>query len=74
MSEGKSGVTPTKFGTFGGLFTPSTLTMLGVIIFLRFGQVVGQNADPVKAESKIQSLIETPRAKATPRIVRSDDT
>lgn len=32
----------TKFGTFGGVFTPSTLTILGVIMFLRFGQVVGE--------------------------------
>ncbi|MGE0609636.1 MAG: amino acid permease [Pirellulales bacterium] len=30
------------FGTFGGVFTPCTLTILGVIMFLRFGQVVGQ--------------------------------
>ena len=34
--------TATKFGTFGGVFTPSTLTILGVIMFLRFGQVVGE--------------------------------
>ncbi len=33
---------PGKFGTFGGVFTPCTLTILGVIMFLRFGQVVGQ--------------------------------
>ncbi len=33
---------PAKFGTFGGVFTPSTLTILGVIMFLRFGEVVGQ--------------------------------
>jgi len=33
---------PTRFGTFGGVFTPCTLTILGVIMFLRFGQVVGQ--------------------------------
>ncbi|MCA9262247.1 MAG: amino acid permease [Planctomycetales bacterium] len=33
---------PKKFGTFGGVFTPCTLTILGVIMFLRFGQVVGQ--------------------------------
>lgn len=31
-----------KFGTFGGVFTPCTLTIPGVIMFLRFGQVVGQ--------------------------------
>lgn len=30
------------FGAFGGVFTPCTLTILGVILFLRFGQVVGQ--------------------------------
>ncbi|QDU88445.1 putative fructoselysine transporter [Pirellulimonas nuda] len=31
-----------KFGALGGVFTPCTLTILGVIMFLRFGQVVGQ--------------------------------
>lgn len=31
-----------SLGTFGGVFTPCTLTILGVIMFLRFGQVVGQ--------------------------------
>lgn len=30
-----------KFGTFGGVFTPSLLTILGVIMFLRFSNVVG---------------------------------
>ncbi len=30
------------FGTFGGVFTPCTLTILGVIMFLRFGYVVGK--------------------------------
>ncbi len=30
------------FGTLGGVFTPCTLTILGVIMFLRFGYVVGQ--------------------------------
>lgn len=37
-------VTPsseTGLGTFGGVFTPSILTILGVIMYLRFGWVVG---------------------------------
>lgn len=34
---------PTKLGTFGGVFTPCTLTILGVIMFLRFGEVVGRS-------------------------------
>ena len=29
------------FGTFSGVFTPCVLTILGVIMFLRFGHVVG---------------------------------
>ena len=32
-----------KFGTFGGVFTPCVLTILGVIMFLRFGQIVGNS-------------------------------
>ena len=32
-----------RFGTFGGVFTPCTLTILGVIMFLRFGYVTGQS-------------------------------
>jgi len=31
---------PRKFGTFLGVFTPSVLTILGVIMYLRFGWVV----------------------------------
>lgn len=42
MSNTKQAVQPaTKFGTFGGVFTPSVLTILGVIMFLRFPAVVG---------------------------------
>jgi len=37
----KKGSTPKKFGTFGGVFTPDVLTILGVIMFLRLGWVVG---------------------------------
>jgi len=32
---------PRKFGTFGGVFTPNVLTILGVIMYLRLGWVVG---------------------------------
>ena len=32
-----------RFGTFGGVFTPNVLTILGVIMFLRFGQITGQS-------------------------------
>ncbi|NEQ12335.1 MAG: Na-K-Cl cotransporter, partial [Moorea sp. SIO4E2] len=28
-------------GTFGGVYTPSILTILGVIMYLRFGWVLG---------------------------------
>ena len=31
-----------KFGTFGGVFTPSILTILGVIMYLRLPWIVGQ--------------------------------
>ena len=32
---------PGGLSTFGGVFTPSILTILGVIMYLRFGWVVG---------------------------------
>lgn len=32
-----------QFGTFGGVFTPSILTILGVIMFMRAGFVVGES-------------------------------
>ena len=32
---------PKKFGTFAGVFTPTLLTILGVIMFLREGWVIG---------------------------------
>ena len=31
-----------KLGTFGGVFTPSILTILGVIMYLRFPTIIGQ--------------------------------
>jgi solute carrier family 12 sodium/potassium/chloride transporter 2 len=33
--------TPHKFGTFTGVFTPTLLTILGVILYVRLGWVVG---------------------------------
>jgi amino acid transporter len=41
-NKNKSGESqPRKFGTFGGVFTPSVLTILGVILFLRYDTVIG---------------------------------
>jgi len=37
----KQATTLKKFGTFGGVFTPTLLTILGVIMYLRLGWVVG---------------------------------
>jgi len=37
----ESGSHGAGLGTFGGVFTPSILTILGVIMYLRFGWVVG---------------------------------
>lgn len=34
--------TRARFGTFGGVFTPCVLMILGVILYLRLGQVTGQ--------------------------------
>ena len=31
-----------KFGTFAGVYTPSVLTILGVIMYMRLGWVIGQ--------------------------------
>lgn len=39
--NGNAGATTTKLGTFGGVFIPNVLTILGVIMFMRTGWVVG---------------------------------
>lgn len=40
--ESHGAVVPNKLGTFGGVFTPSILTILGVIMFMRAGYVIGE--------------------------------
>jgi len=41
MTTDQSG-TQGRFGTFSGVFVPTVLTILGIILFLRIGWVVGQ--------------------------------
>ncbi len=41
MMASESGKGGYGFGTFKGVFTPSILTILGVIMYLRFGWVLG---------------------------------
>ncbi len=41
-TSSNSGEKTSGLGTFGGVYTPSILTILGVIMYLRFGWVVGQ--------------------------------
>ncbi|MCF6227928.1 MAG: amino acid permease, partial [Planctomycetes bacterium] len=41
-STSTSAVGKGRFGTFGGVFVPNVLTILGLIYFLRTGWVVGQ--------------------------------
>ncbi len=41
MSQFDTTSSARRFGTLGGVFTPCVLTIIGVILFLRFGQVVG---------------------------------
>ncbi|MBI9080445.1 MAG: amino acid permease [Pseudodesulfovibrio sp.] len=52
-----------KFGTFEGVFTPCTLTILGVIMFLRLGNVVGEsgfiNAIIILAAAKVITILTT---------------
>ena len=42
MSEQVAEQNEGRFGTFGGVFTPCVLTILGVIMFMRSGTVVGE--------------------------------
>ena len=42
LDEAQADPVPHRLGTFAGVFTPSVLTILGVILFLRAGYVVAQ--------------------------------
>jgi len=37
----EAAATENRFGTFGGVFTPSILTIFGLIMFMRANQVIG---------------------------------
>lgn len=41
LAAAETAVSPRKFGAFAGVFTPTLLTILGVIMYLRTGQMVG---------------------------------
>jgi len=41
-NENQTDAVPNRLGTFGGVFTPSILTILGVIMFMRSGYVIGE--------------------------------
>jgi amino acid transporter len=41
-NENRTAPVPNRLGTFGGVFTPSILTILGVIMFMRAGYVMGE--------------------------------
>ena len=60
-SPANAGVSANQFGTLAGVFTPCVLTILGVIMFLRFGFVVGQagvwSALLIVAASKFITLL-----------------
>ena len=61
-----------KFSTFGGVFTPCTLTILGVIMFLRYGQVVGEagliNALIILGVAKVITILTTLSLSAIARL------
>ena len=45
--RGSAAHTRASFGTFKGVFTPSILTILGVIMYLRLGWVLGNMGLPL---------------------------
>ncbi len=70
MAENTDGTPPrgNRFGTFGGVFVPSILTILGVIMFMRANYVVGHagilNAIIILVIAKSLTLLTTLSASA----------
>lgn len=59
------GGSPRRFGTFGTVFTPNVLTILGVILFLRAGWVVGNEGQRVAdADVGTSAAAESPMARS----------
>ncbi len=46
-APGRGQAAPKKFGTFLGVYVPSVLTILGVMMYLRFGWVAGNTGLPL---------------------------
>jgi hypothetical protein len=54
-----------RFGTFGGVFTPNVLTILGIILFLRTGWVLGRGQDSFVASDSQRGRARADRAPST---------
>ena len=52
-----------RLGTFAGVFTPSILTILGLVLFLREGYVVGRDRTERAAKEAGVKLEEKPEGK-----------
>ena len=68
-SKGSSEPTAARFSTLEGVFTPCTLTILGVIMFLRFGQVVG-HAGIIHTIAIVQDCLISPVDSITQSVLR----
>jgi hypothetical protein len=59
-----------SLGTFAGVFTPSVLTILGIILFLRLGSARGALKDAEKAEKGAAAVRDRSNPEATDEEVR----
>lgn len=63
---------PGGLSTFGGVFTPSILTILGVIMYLRFGWVVGNGGLMKILAYLLQTSVEWQNANVLLNVVAAD--